>query len=153
MALDDDVRILSGVGLFEGFTQEQLRLLAFGAENMRVPAGRILYREGDQADCAFVVVSGEVELFREVDGKRVPAGKAGPGAILGEFALIADSNRLTDATVVSDAELVRLSRTLFRRILEEFPEIAVALHNRIVAELQKLVSEIESLAPRFTPQD
>ncbi|BCH22321.1 cyclic nucleotide-binding protein [Mesorhizobium sp. L-8-10] len=153
MALDDDVRILSGVGLFEGFTQEQLRLLAFGAENMRVPAGRILYREGDQADCAFVVVSGEVELFRDVEGKRVPAGKAGPGVILGEFALIADSNRLTDATVASDAELVRLSRTLFRRILEEFPEIAVALHQRIVDELQKLVSEIESLAPRFTPQD
>jgi hypothetical protein len=31
MALDDDIRILSDVGLFEGFTQEQLRLLAFGA--------------------------------------------------------------------------------------------------------------------------
>jgi CRP-like cAMP-binding protein len=149
MALDDDVRILSGVGLFEGFTQEQLRLLAFGAENMRVPAGRILYREGDQADCAFVVVRGQIELFREFEGKRTVVGKAGPGAILGEFALIADSNRLTDATVAADADLIRLSRALFRRILEEFPEIAIALHQRIVADLQKLVSDIEGLAPRF----
>ena len=50
MALDEDVRTLSGVELFAGFTQEQVRLLAFGAENMHLPAGRTLYREGDQAD-------------------------------------------------------------------------------------------------------
>ena len=34
MALDDDIRILSGVRLFEGFTREQLRLMAFGAETI-----------------------------------------------------------------------------------------------------------------------
>jgi len=149
MALDDDVRILSGVGLFEGFTQEQLRLLAFGAENMRVPAGRILYRESDQADCAFVVVSGSIELFRERDGERVVVGNAGPGAILGEFALIADSNRLTDAAIASESELIRLNRKLFHRILEEFPDLALALRQRIVADLQKMVSDIEGLAPKF----
>ncbi len=149
MALDDDVRILSGVGLFDGFTQEQLRLLAFGAENMRIPAGRILYREGDQADSAFVVVDGRVELCREIEGERVSIGSAGPDTILGELALIADSNRLTDAVIAEDAELLRLSRSLFRRILEEFPEVAVALHDRIAEELQRLISEIESMAPKF----
>lgn len=149
MALDDDVRILSGVGLFDGFTQEQLRLLAFGAENMRIPAGRILYREGDQADSAFVVVDGRVELCREIEGDRVSIGSAGPDTILGELALIADSNRLTDAVIAEDAQLLRLSRSLFRRILEEFPEVAVALHARIAEELQRLISEIESLAPKF----
>lgn len=149
MALDDDVRILSGVGLFDGLTQEQLRLLAFGAENMRIPAGRILYREGDQADSAFIVVSGRVELFRDVDNARVSVGTAGPDAILGELALIADSNRLTDAVVADDSELLRLSRSLFRRILEEFPEVAIALHDRIAEQLQRLVADIESLAPKF----
>ena len=39
MSLDDDIRVLTGVDLFDGFTQEQLRLLAFGAENTRLPAG------------------------------------------------------------------------------------------------------------------
>ncbi|MGI6856093.1 cyclic nucleotide-binding domain-containing protein [Mesorhizobium sp. 1B3] len=150
MALDDDVRILSGVGLFDGLTQEQLRLLAFGAENMRIPAGRILYREGDQADSAFIVVSGRIELFREIEGgERISVGTAGPDTILGELALIADSNRLTDAVVADDSELLRLSRSLFRRILEEFPEVAVTLYERIAAELQRLVSDIERLGPKF----
>ncbi|TIN67663.1 MAG: cyclic nucleotide-binding protein, partial [Mesorhizobium sp.] len=42
MALDDDIRVLSAVRLFEGFTQEQLRLLAFGAENTRLIANHKL---------------------------------------------------------------------------------------------------------------
>ena len=44
MALDDHIRILSGVRLFAGFTQDQLRLLAFGAEAMNLPAGRKLFK-------------------------------------------------------------------------------------------------------------
>ena len=52
MALDDEIRILSGVRLFEGFSQEQLRLLAFGAETMHLSADRKLYREDDDADSA-----------------------------------------------------------------------------------------------------
>ena len=57
MALDDHIRILSGVRLFEGLTQDQLRLLAFGAERMQLPAGRKLFREDDDADSAYVVLS------------------------------------------------------------------------------------------------
>jgi CRP-like cAMP-binding protein len=149
MALDDDVRILSGVGIFEGLTQEQLRLLAFGVENMRIPTGRILYREGDQADSAFIIVSGRIELFRQSEGERVSVGDAGPGAILGELALIADSNRLTGAIVAHDSELLRLGRNLFRRILEEYPEVAAMLYDRIASELQRMVNDIERLAPKF----
>ena len=65
MALDDDIRILSGVGLFAELTQEQLRLLAFGAETMRFAAGREIYRENATADCAYVIARGEVVLYRE----------------------------------------------------------------------------------------
>lgn len=150
MALDDDVRILSGVSLFEGFTQEQLRLLAFGAENLRVAAGRDIYREGHPADSAFVVVSGRITLFREDGDDRKPVGEVGPGTLLGEFALIAEANRLTGASAATDTELIRLNRKLFRRILEEYPDIAIALHRRIIDDLQALVASIEAVAPRFS---
>ncbi len=149
MALDDDVRILSGVRLFEGFTPEQLRLLAFGAETTSLAAERKLYREDDVADCAYVVISGSILLYREVGGQRLPVGSAGPGAILGELALIADTKRLTSASAATDSVVLRLSRKMFRRILEEYPDIAVTLHRRIADELQALVRRIEELAPRF----
>jgi len=151
MALDDDIRILSAVRLFEGFTAEQLRLLAFGAEQMHLTAGRKLYLEDDEADSAYVVVSGTIALFRESDGERMPVGTAGPGAMLGELALIADTRRLTSAAAETDAEVLRLNRKMFRRILEEYPEIAVTLHRRITEEFHALVREIEQMESRFGP--
>ena len=149
MALDDDIRILSGVRLFEGFTQDQLRLLAFGAETTRLQQDRKLYREDDDADSAYVVVKGRISLYREAGGERVEVGTVGPGAMLGELALIAETRRLTSAAAETDAEVLRLNRAMFRRILEEYPETAEALHRRISEDLQALVRRIEELAPRF----
>jgi CRP-like cAMP-binding protein len=150
MALDDDIRILSAVGLFEGFTQEQLRLLAFGAETTHLGADKKLYREDDVADSAYVMVSGRIVLYREGGGhERLVVGHVGPGSILGELALIADTRRLTSASAEIDSEVLRLNRSMFRRILEEYPEVAVQLHHRITAELQAFLQKIETLAPRF----
>jgi CRP-like cAMP-binding protein len=69
--------------------------------------------------------------------------------MLGELALIADTTRLTSAKAEIDTDFLRLSRKLFRRILEEYPDLAFMLHRRIVDELQAMVSRIEQLAPRF----
>ena len=149
MALDDDIRILSSVKLFQGFTQEQLRLLAFGAEATHLQADRKLYREDDEADSAYIVVSGTIVLYREQDGDRIPIGTAGPGTILSELALIADSRRLTSASAETDSEVIRLSRKMFRRILEEYPDVAVKLHQRILDDFQAMIARIEKLAPRF----
>ena len=149
MALDDHIRILSAVRLFEGFTQDQLRLLAFGAEAMRLPPERKIYREDDEADSAYIVVKGRVSLYREQDGERVEITSVGPGAMLGELALIADTRRLTSAEAATDAEVLRLNRSMFRRILEEYPDTAQALHTRITEDLQALIRRIEKLGPHF----
>lgn len=150
LALDDDIRILSGVGLFGDLTSEQLRLLAFGAEQVRLSAGREIYRENATADCAFVVVSGKVVLYREQNGESVAVSRVGPGTLLGEMALIAETRRLTYAAAETDVELIRLNRTLFRRILEEYPEAAAELHRRMLEELETLLSSIQRLAPKFS---
>ncbi len=150
MSLDDDIRVLSGAPLFEGFTQEQLRLLAFGSENSRLPAGKELYAEGAPADGAYVVARGCINLFRDRDGRRIVIADVGPGTVLGEFALFADSHRLTGAVAATDAEVMRLNRKLFRRILEEYPDVALFLHHRITADFQTMVAKLDALAARFS---
>jgi CRP-like cAMP-binding protein len=149
MALDDDIRVLAGVALFEGFSQEQLRLLAFGAENLSVADGRLIYAEGDSADCAFVVVSGFVKLVHGTGSEATELKVLGSNALLGELALIADTTRPTSAVAATKVELIRLNRRLFRRILEEYPHLAALLHQRIAGELQELVRKITRLSNRF----
>jgi CRP-like cAMP-binding protein len=149
LALDDDIRSLSGVSLFGSFTQDQLRLLAFGAESMRVSVGRDLYQEGEPADGAFVVVNGTVGLFHERESGRIDVGRAKAGSLLGEFALIAETTHLTGAAALTDLELLKINRRLFRRILEEYPETAAALHRRMVANFKTMVAEIARVGLRF----
>ncbi|MCR4267417.1 cyclic nucleotide-binding domain-containing protein [Nitratireductor sp. ZSWI3] len=149
MALDDDIRVLSGVGLFEGFTREQLRLMAFGAESMTLGAGRDIYGEGATADCAFIIASGSVTLYTERDEQRQVIERLGPGAILGELALITEGRRMTSAMTETETRLIRLSRSTFHRILEEFPETAMHLHKRIAANLQAMIARMERVASRL----
>lgn len=150
MSLDDDIRVLTAVDLFEGFTQEQLRLLAFGAENLRLAPGRELYVEGVPADGAYVVARGQISLYRDRGGDRAVITTVGPGALLGEMALISDTDRLTGAFAATEAEVMRLNRKLFRRILEEYPDVAISLHRRVSSDLHRLVRSIEKLAPKFS---
>ncbi|OYR20689.1 Crp/Fnr family transcriptional regulator [Brucella thiophenivorans] len=153
MALDDDIRILGSVGLFETFSPEQLRLLAFGAERLVLRAGRELFREGQSADCGYIVVSGSITLFHDADEGRITIRPVGPGAMLGEMALIAQTTRMTGALAEEETEVIRISRAIFRRILEEYPEAAAALHAQISKNLLQLISDIEKVAPHFGDSD
>ena len=102
MALDDDIRLIGSVGFFEGLTTEQLRLLAFGAESMRLSAGRELYREGATADGAFIIAAGEMDLTTLKGNRLVTLKTLGPGAILSDVALIAPTRRATGAMARTD---------------------------------------------------
>lgn len=149
MALDDDIQILGKVDLFGSLSPEQLRLLAFGAERLVLRTGRELFSEEQSADCAYIVVSGTITLFRDIEGARVTVRTVGSGAILGEMALIAQTSRLTSAVADVETEVIRISRSIFRRILEEYPEVAASLHNHISKSLVRLIGDIENIAPRL----
>ena len=97
MGIEADVNALQQVPLFSGFSAEQLRLVAFGTERLSMGKGRELYREGDDADCGFLIVSGLVSLYEDREGSRSIVGTAGSGTLLGEFALIAPTKRPTGA--------------------------------------------------------
>ncbi|KAB0540923.1 cyclic nucleotide-binding domain-containing protein [Pseudochrobactrum algeriensis] len=150
MALDDDIQFLSTIGLFEAFSAQHLRLLAFGAERMVLRTGRELFHEGQSADCAYIVVSGSITLFHEGKQGRVNLRSISTGSVLGEMALIAQTSRLTGAVADTETEVIRLSRSIFHRILEEYPELAASLYLHISNNLNEMVEQIDKLSSRFS---
>lgn len=147
MALDDDIRFLSGVGLFRGLAEEHLRLLAFGAEKLRLGPGETLYEEGEPAMAAYVVVSGRIDLMRTVDGRSDRLTEALPGTVLGELALISPTRRHTAAVSAVETRLLSIERRNFRRILEEYPGVARRLHEQLTEEFQAMVRQLEKVLP------
>ena len=149
MSLESDIAILAGVPLFAELDAGQLRLLAFGAEHRRLRKGETLFRTGARADAGFLVVSGDIALIAGPAGHERPVGTYGPAVLLGEMALITETRRPVTATAETDCDVLRITRTLFRRMLEEYPEIAFALHQRLIGELARMTDEILALEDRF----
>ncbi|MBO0904770.1 cyclic nucleotide-binding domain-containing protein [Jiella sonneratiae] len=149
MSLESDIAILRKVRLFEGLETDQLRLLAFGAEHRRLRAGEFVFRENARADAGFVVVTGEVVLIHGRGDDAKVLARHGPGALLGELCLITETSRPASARTETACDLIRVSRALFRRMLEEYPEFAVTLHQRIRDELETMLDDIERLEDRF----
>ena len=149
MALKDDIALLERLSIFEGLKEDHLRLLAFGAERKRIGDGHVLFREGAQADCAFVVISGSLRLTKSGPGGENVIGTAPAGSILTEIAMIAESERHFTATAIGDSEVMRISRTLFHRMLEEYPEVAVSTERRMRENFARLVGAAGALSSKF----
>ncbi len=76
MSLKSDIDLLSRVPLFRGMNDEQLRLLAFGADKRQLARGHTLFTPGTRVSTAFVVSSGTIGLAspraRETGALRMP---------------------------------------------------------------------------------
>ena len=149
MSLESDIAVLREVPLFADLTDDQLRLLAFGADHRRLRQGEVVFRIDARADAGFVVAGGEVVLQRGPVGQERTVGRYGRGALIGELALITETRRPASAIAATDCDLIHITRLLFRRMLEEYPEIAFSLHQRIAGELARMTDEILALEERF----
>lgn len=143
MGLREDIALLKGLSIFDGLSDDHLRLLAFGAERRKLEAGHVLFREGAAADSAFVVLSGKMRLTRDLpSGADRPIGEAGAGSMLTEIAMISEATRHFTATAASDSEVMRISRVLFHRMLQEYPEVALATERRLRENFSRLTSAL-----------
>lgn len=150
MALSDDIELLSCVPLFQGLDKDQLRLIAFGAEHRTVAAGQALFREKSPAECAYVVTRGRLELSTFArGGKAKVEAIAERGTMLSELALVTMVERKYTAIALDDCEVIRITRAMFHRLLEEYPAMAVVVQERIQQSLRALVEGSTALAPRF----
>jgi CRP-like cAMP-binding protein len=143
MSLDIDIVLLSRVPLFEGFGKEHLRLLAFGADKRSFRAGSELYRKGAYADGGYVIISGSVDIMSDSSEEAVRLAEFGSASLIGELAMITEKNRSVTAVARDDVEVIKITRQLFRRMLEEYPELASLLHARISSSVQRFVARLE----------
>lgn len=142
MTLERDIDLLKSVPFFAGIPAEPLKLIAFSAESREIADGQFLFSAGDGAEGGLVVIEGRVDLVDETKTPPKVLDRLGPGALIGELALIVETKRPATALAVGRAKVLVVRRSLFRRMLDEYPEIAVTLRDRIAERLAALAPEI-----------
>jgi CRP-like cAMP-binding protein len=141
MSLEDDIALFERVPTLALLGKQALRILAIGAETRELQSGAVLFYAGDIAESGYVVVDGSVHLEpgTPFDGAETIAG---PGALIGEQALIADAVRPATATALEPTRVIRISRTLFLRMLEGYPAAASKLRDSIAARAEQLTRDL-----------
>jgi CRP-like cAMP-binding protein len=117
---DSKADALARTPLFRGLSRGDLVTLARVTEDLEVPAGKVLAREGDIGQEFFVIVEGEVSVSR--DGEEVRT--LGTGDFFGEIALIWDSPRRTaTVTAATPLRFFVLTRQSFKSLIERHEDI------------------------------
>lgn len=152
MALEDDIAILSQAPLFNLLEKDALRLVAFASETRSYREGDVLFKKGDRSDGGYVVTRGSIALDAAEDGSPA-AFVAGPGALVGQAALFARIERRATATAQEPSAIVRVTPSLMRRVLEEFPDAAAAIHDAMADELTRLTEGLERVRQQLLAID
>ena len=143
MTLGQDIARLRALPIFSEFQDEQLRLIAFSAEPLDLPAETVLFREGAAADGGYVVTSGLVRLQCAGEEGPVEKGRVGPGALIGELALLCPTTRPATAETVERSALMAISRRLLRRVFEEYPDMAGQLRQSLARRLHLMTTDLD----------
>src|SRR5690606_1611036 len=93
-----------------------------GVTQLRFEPGDVVFRQGDPGDLVYSIVSGEVEIVREMpDGEERLLATMGPGEYFGEMALVSDAARTATVRARTEVELVGMGRADFTTLYAYLP--------------------------------
>jgi CRP/FNR family transcriptional regulator, cyclic AMP receptor protein len=137
MAADGKIEALRSVSLFSDLRQRDLEQVAQLADEVDLPAGHVLMREGENGSQMFIIASGEARV--EHGGQQIAI--LGPGAVLGEMALVAEGPRVATATLTQPAHLFVLAHREFHSLMETQPAVRDCVLNEVARRLRELEPE------------
>ena len=137
VARDDDIALLRSVDVFAPLPLPAIEQLAAGLRPRHVPAGEVLYQQGDAADGCLVIENGTAEVLG--DGR--PIASVGPGDLVGEIALLRRVARTATVRAVTEMDL---------RLLDADRFVGVVTGWESSRELTR--GRVDDLLDRFSPR-
>ncbi len=134
MSSDKKLDLLHTIPLFARLGSSDLMRLGQLADEVDVPAGRVLMREGDPGTQMFVVESGRALVQR--DGKTLH--ELGPGDWFGEMALLSEGPRNATVTATESSRLFVVGHRDFHALMDEIPSVRNSVLDCVADRLRTL---------------
>jgi CRP/FNR family transcriptional regulator, cyclic AMP receptor protein len=126
---------IARVPLFSRCSKAELARIAQLADEIDLPAGKTLTKEGTRGREFFVLLEGEADVRRR--GQRI-ATMCG-GDFLGEIALVTDVPRTATVTTATASRLLVITDRAFRELMRESPKIQEKVLEAVAARLAALI--------------
>lgn len=124
------------------------------ANFVKVPANRVILREGEKNDEMYKIISGRAicSINHETDEEYL-LGSLNEGKTFGEYSLLTDSTGIYTVTAYSDMLLLRISRSEFEDFIQMNAGNSVNIMRNMAAMMKVLKVNIDMLNGELHPQD
>ena len=137
--------MLGKVPLFGGMSSAELKLLAFTSQVICFAHGETLMRQGERADCAYVILEGRAEVIAETPNASFVVAELGPNAVPGEIGVLTDAPRTATVRAKGPLRALRISPDVFVRLATSRPERALYVMRQLSAHIANDLHAIASL--------
>ncbi|MFI5350826.1 MAG: patatin-like phospholipase family protein [Elusimicrobiota bacterium] len=126
---------LKRIPLFAGLSPEDLGKIAARLQPLSLPKGATLFREGDDPDAMYLIVSGQARRLRTRDGVESVVAFLSRGEVAGETGILTGIPRTSTVKLDATSEILKLSRKDFEDTLREQPTILLHLSRTLAQRL------------------
>ncbi len=137
MSLNQEVELLKRLPLFANIETSKLKLLAFASERMSFRAGETVFEQDQIGDAAYIIMDGEADVIRRGPDGPVVLARVTRNDFIGEIAILCDVPRTATVRARTDLTTLRISKDLFFRLVNEFPQMAVEIMRVLAHRLEK----------------
>jgi CRP-like cAMP-binding protein len=127
-----DLSRLEGVAIFSDLTRAELERVARWTDEVSVPEGYELAREGQFAHEFFIIEDGAAAVI--AGGERI--AELGAGDFFGEIGLLETERRTATVVATTPMELIVMFEREFRQMEREMPSVATRVRSAIRARLE-----------------
>jgi CRP/FNR family transcriptional regulator, cyclic AMP receptor protein len=137
---------LEAVPLFRALPEAELDQLAAGLRTRRYRRGEVIFHQGDPGDALHILLAGRVKISSPSEtGVEAILTHLRAGEFFGSLALLDGAPRSASATAVEATETLVLPREVFRRLVDERPDIRDHVFAELASELRRLTLHVEEL--------
>lgn len=134
----NSTHLIAGLSIFSNLTPEAIQALSTKMVEKRLPAGDVLFSQGDPGDAFYVIISGRLRLrLCQPDGIETLIGDLGPGECVGEMAVLTGQPRTATAIATEETGLLRLSKLDFDGLANVHPDLITRLIGELLPRFQQ----------------
>lgn len=104
---------------------------------VKYAGGQSVFHEGDVGATMYIVQSGRVCLFRELDGARTVLGEMQKGDFFGEMSILEGLPRSSSAEASENSELIEINSSTFDKMIRGNIEIAIRMLRKLSIRLRE----------------
>ena len=131
LARNAKIELLKRVPLFADCSKRELQEISLVADEVDVPAGFQLTREGASGQELVLIVDGAADVIRR--GRKI--NTVGSGDFVGEIALVTDVPRTATVRTTEPTQAIVLTRRDFRALMKRVPSIQMKVLEALAARL------------------